>query len=186
MAKDKTLRYTRLLLRIFTIVYIFFFVLFLALVVYWHIYPDDFGNVDMSSGFKAGFAVTNIKFSPDNMPPKAIVLSDLSHAMMYWLVFRNTVFFVLGLLILRRINAVLHSIKTLETFYHENIQHFRTIGKLCFIIVGISFFNFYYDGKLTVDLTLPFTPLLFGAASYMMAEVFKEGLALAEDNKSII
>ncbi len=187
MVQGKILSYSKGLFWVFMVLYVGSFILLLGLMAYWHINPTDFGNVDITSGFEAGFGVSRITFSPENIPPRAIVLSEISYAMAWWLILRNTLFFVLGLLILLRIRSILQSFQSLQLFYETNIQHLRQIGQLFLIIAGLSFINFYAaEGDVQIDLTLPLASLLAAAGGFLMSEVFREGYALAEDQKSIV
>lgn len=187
MVQRKILSYSKWLFRVFMVLYVGSYLVLIGLMVYWHINPADFGNVDITSGFKAGFGSSRIAFSPENMPPRAIVLSEISYAMAWWLILRNSVFFLLGLLILLRVRAILQSFQSLRMFYESNIRHFRRIGQLFFIIALVSFFNFYAgNGDVQFDLTLPLASILAAAGGFLLSEVFREGYALAEDQKSIV
>lgn len=187
MTTSTLIRVSRTSLGIFKLAYLVFFLFFLGMVVSWFIDNSLWENIDISSGFKAGFGMTNIQFSPRNMPEDAIVLGATSHAMMGWLLLRNTIFFCLGWIVLQRISRILNSIESIDVFYVLNIESFKTIGKVCFVIAGFSAFNFYIGpDRSTLDFTLPLMPVLFGFGSLVLAEVFKQGRELTEDKNSIV
>lgn len=187
MKKNKTLHFANLFLKFFMLFYMLMFLVFIAVVIYWHFVPGDFGNVDVTSGFRSGVGVFKLEFSADNMPPKAIVLSSISYPMMYWLVLRNSIFFVVTFFILKKLRSVVTSVNEQNSFYEDNIGHFAFISKACLIIAVVGSFNFYYQfDKITFDFTLPLTWLLFAALGFVLSEIFKEGYLLTEDKNSIV
>lgn len=187
MSSSNMIYWSKTSLVIFKIIYLIGFFLFTGIVISWFIDKSLWRNVDITSGFKAGIGVTNLQYSPDYMPPKAIVLGEISVAMMLWLLVRNTIFFFLGWMIIVEITRILNSIKSLDVFYFSNIQSFKKIGKVCFLIAGFAFFNFHVaEQGVNFDFTVPFMPVLFGLASYVLAGVFEQGQQLTEDKNSIV
>ena len=67
MVQGKILSYSKGLFWVFMVLYVGSFILLLGLMAYWHINPTDFENVDITSGFEAGFGVSRITFSPENI-----------------------------------------------------------------------------------------------------------------------
>jgi len=187
MKRNPVLQLALLVIRVYIILYISFYILFLGLFIYWHINPGAFDKVDISSGYKAGISIRDIRLVSSERSPDMIVLSEVSHPMFYWLFLRMTFFFLLGFLILQRLKRVIRSIHSLNTFYEGNIRHFKSIGFLFLIMAALGFFNYYSDGTVSrLQLTIPFTPLLLGMAGFVMAEVFAEGKSLTEDKNLIV
>jgi len=166
----------------------FLILLLTGIIFYWHFNPDAFSGVAMIAPFDAGFGMGNIELIDSaETTGDAVVLSDLSAAMMYWVYIRSVFFLGITLFMAWKIIAVLQSIEKLETFYTDNIQHFKVLAKLGFIAFAVSCANFgYVNGELKLSLTLALGPLLFSVACLILSEVFREGKALLEENNMIV
>ena len=94
---------------------------------------------------------------------------------------------VLVIIMLDQALLVINSIKSLETFQKQNVAAFRRIGQM-FIglflvgILGVQFIDTGYH----VSFHFNFVPLLGTLAAYILAEIFKEGNRLMEENKLTI
>ncbi|MEZ4772648.1 MAG: DUF2975 domain-containing protein [Bacteroidia bacterium] len=169
------------------LLFILFFAGFAGILLHWHINPEAYCNVEISSGFKAGFGIQDIRINKENLSADSLSLSQLSHVMVYWLLLRSSLFFILSLAIILRIKKILHSIRTIHTFYDENIRHFKVMGKWALAAFGLSCFNFYYqNGDFDLNFTIAFAPLLFSVACFVMKEIFTEGKNLLEDKNLIV
>jgi hypothetical protein len=167
----------------------FLYVLFLIALIYWHIDPAAFRLVDLSDAFKAGYGVNGIQFykQAEQLPSDAVLMSDLSRPMMYWLFLRVTIFVALTILITRTALKVVHSIKSLRTFYNDNPRHLKNIALYAFIAFVFSIFNFiFYNGTSELNLKTAFGPLVLAVAALVLAEVFNEGKKLLEEQNLII
>ena len=86
---------------------------------------------------------------------------------------------------------IIQSVKRLGSFHLNNIISFRRIGKysiLYFILTlfyfGLTFNNSLYFGQGGFSQTsISFTPLLFALISFILAEIFKEGNKLQQENE---
>ena len=168
---------------------ILFFLLFLVVIIWWHIEPEAFHRVDVSQAFLPGFGVGGIQvyLSNQQIPTESLLLSKLSPAMLYWTAFRALFFFIISLLILRKVAMVLQSLKSLDIFYQSNIIHFKHISVYAFLAFLFSSINGYWDGNTwDLDLKIVFAPLLFSIGSAVLAEVFREGYKLSQEQKLII
>ena len=77
----------------------------------------------------------------------------------------------------------MQSVKNLKTFQKNNVYSFRKIDKYIFMIFLLSSYvkvRFQQGGVSATHINL--TPLLFVLATFIMAEIFKEGNALEEEN----
>ncbi|MEO1053128.1 MAG: DUF2975 domain-containing protein [Bacteroidota bacterium] len=168
---------------------IFAVVLSLTVTVHWHFSKGYYDHIEVSQTFKAGFGMGDVQvLLPHHVRHEGmIMLSDLNNYLFYWLLVRAMVFVALVFLIVRSILQVLHSMKSVRTFHEGNIKHFRRISLFSFIATLFSVFNFgLIRGELMIYLDLPFGPLLFALGAYVMAEVFKEGKLLLEDQQLMI
>ncbi len=120
------------------------------------------------------------------------VLSFFADEMIIWLVVRQSVLFALNILILWKAMALLKSIRYSKTFYEENITAFMQMAKYGLIIALISAINFRYDDQFHSGdsfswvFDIPFSALLFTLACKVLAEIFKQGKLLSEENQSFV
>lgn len=189
MERNKILYFARFLTRFILILCFLFFTILVITIIYWHADPKAFSNVDVTHSFKAGFGVNNIRilFPAVQASSGTILLSDLNHAMIYWLFIRASLFLLLATFIIKRILLILKSIHNLTTFYSRNIRHFQEIASYAFLAFLLSCFNFsYLEGQFNLSIDLPFAPLSFAVSALVLAEIFKEGKQLLEDQNMII
>lgn len=131
----------------------------------------------------AGFGIGTFKTGST----EGIILSELSSAMIFWLYFRGVFIAGIGLLIARKVLAILSSIKQLKTLYSGNVEHFRDLARIGFIAFLFSCINVgYIEGVLSLNFTFAIGPLTFSVACLVLSEVFREGKHLFEENQMII
>jgi len=160
------------------------FAAILGFVIYWHINPEYFDNWYLLNPFKPGSASFNFQRSNTAV---GMTFNDLGSTNVYWMMIRTTLFSAIVLFAQRLILKVLYSVGSTATFYVENIRYFKRLAMTGIVFSLVSFFNFgIIDGQWQFFLSIPFVPLLFATACYVMAEIFKEGNRLQEDSNSII
>ena len=160
---------------------------FVLLILYSLLNPDAFQTVLLTDAFRAEFGIGHLKICSDCSGAGQWYLSELSAGMKIWLLIRGAVFFVLTYLILRMILRIIQSIRSISTFYEENIRTFKTLSRYGLLIALISMFNFFIQGDIAdVNFSIPFTPLAFALGCWVLADVFEEGRILTEDRNSII
>ena len=160
------------------------YAILLGIVIYWHFEPSAFDEWHLQQPFQAGAANWSFAKSPQ---AQGATLNDLGAGMVYWLVGRTTLFFVLLALCLRKALSILVSIKQKAVFYDRNTQAFKQLAFLGLGFAVVSFFNFgTVAGVTTYYFRIPFGALLFSAACWVLSEVFAEGKRLYEDSNSIV
>ena len=83
--------------------------------------------------------------------------------------------------------TVLHSLSSLDTFRHSNVESFRKIGHLFLGLSILDVFDFTYsaeEASLTFGISAGY--LIGTLISYVLAEIFKEGNRLMEENNLTI
>ncbi|MUP45973.1 DUF2975 domain-containing protein [Gramella sp. BOM4] len=94
---------------------------------------------------------------------------------------------ILLILALESLIKCFGSIKTYRAFQETNTYQFKRIGKLlvyCFIIVSLDLS--YEEENFRIGFSPELTYLLLGLLSLVIAEVFKEGNRLREENELTI
>lgn len=120
------------------------------------------------------------------------VLSFFADEMIIWLIVRHSVLFALNIMILWNAMALLKSIRYSKTFYEENIKAFMHMAKYGLLIALISMVNFRYDDQYAGGssfewvMDIPFSVLLFTLACKVLAEIFKQGKLLSDENQSFV
>ncbi len=78
---------------------------------------------------------------------------------------------------------IIQSVKTFNTFKQNNVLSFKRIGKYLLIYFAITSYSviYYNEGGIS-SLNFSFTTLLLMLTSFIMAEIFKEGNTLMEEN----
>lgn len=154
------------------------------MLVYWLIDPTHFDQWVIVNPFIAGSAGFQVQRTPVD---QGIALSGLSAGMMYWLAIRTTFFFLLVFLALRKVLKVLNSVNATKVFHPDNVKNFKQLAMIGLIYAILCTVNFgVIDGISTVNLAIPFEPLLFAAGCWVLSEIFAEGQRLKEDSNSII
>jgi len=163
-------------------------VAFVGFVIHWHISPKSYEAVEVSQVFKPGFGVNGFHWVlGKKASAQGLWLSDLSPLMIYWLLLRGLIFIVLSFLITQAFQRILVSIHSIETFHQNNVKQFKIIAQYGLIAFFFSFFNFsYIQGEFDINFHLATAPLLLTISSYVLAEVFREGNKLSEDQKLMI
>lgn len=119
------------------------------------------------------------------------VLEKLTTTTIYLIYFKFTCIFILLFLSIKEFQNIIQSVKRLDTFRLNNILSFRQIGKysiLYFILTLLYFIlnfnNTLYFGQGGFSQTsISFTPLFFALISFILAEIFKEGNKLQQENE---
>ncbi len=181
---NHVIRIAILVTRIAIILLFSLYAVLLGTVVYWQIEPSAFDQWTIAQPFHAGAANFNIQ---KGALVSGMTFNEIGVPMLYWLLIRTSVFFVLTWLILKRILKVLISVNDQRTFFTENINHFQRLAMLGILFALVSLFNFgTLDGQTIFHFAIPFEPLLFSLACWVLGEIFREGGKFREDSTSII
>jgi hypothetical protein len=130
----------------------------------------------------------------ENPYNEVYVLEKLTTTTIYLIYFKFACIFALLFLSIKEFQNIIQSVKRLDTFRLNNILSFRKIGKylilyfmLTLLYFTLSFKNTLYFGQGGFSQTsISFTPLLFALISFILAEIFKEGNKLQQENELTI
>jgi hypothetical protein len=87
-------------------------------------------------------------------------------------------------LVFSRALRVLQSLKSWETFNEKNVEHFRRVGLYFLLIAPLMTFSYSnFSGTSSVSFNFPFSWLCAALSAFVLAEIFKEGQHLAEEQK---
>jgi len=86
-------------------------------------------------------------------------------------------------LCIKEYQNIIQSVKSFSTFKQKNILSFKRIGKYLLIyFIVTSYTEIHYNEGGTSTLDFNFTALLLMLTSFIMAEIFKEGSKLQQEN----
>lgn len=92
-----------------------------------------------------------------------------------------------SILIINEILKVIRSIRSLETFKEKNILAFRRMGNIFLAFFFIQMFSLTPNGdQYSFSVSLPLFYLFAVMGCYILAEIFKEGNKLMEENQLTI
>lgn len=114
---------------------------------------------------------------------KAFTLDKITTASLYFNFLRYTLILGIIFMVFKEFQKIMESAQNIEAFRKENVASFRRIGK--YIFGYFLLINIYYIGFEAGSLTgfnASFTPLLLVLLAYIMAELFKEGYLLKQEN----
>jgi len=114
-------------------------------------------------------------------------LSDWRIASLYFSYLKFIAILILNYLIITQFGRVLKSVRKLKTFHQTNVEAFRKIGYYCLLITGLSTFNYWaFNDYTKSSFSISINILLLSLIAFILAEIFKEGNNLMEENKLTI
>ncbi|PCI34757.1 MAG: hypothetical protein COB60_05320 [Flavobacteriaceae bacterium] len=112
-------------------------------------------------------------YTMEKLTNTSLIFNFLQESILLFLVF----------LCINELRKVIRSVKTITTFQQQNVLSFRSIGKYMiyyFLLNSITYYGFEQGNK--TGFYLEFTSLIITLFAYILAEIFKEGNRLAEEN----
>ncbi|MBC3845539.1 DUF2975 domain-containing protein [Winogradskyella echinorum] len=114
---------------------------------------------------------------------KPYTFTKLNTVSLYINYFKILVVAVLLFLIIRAFETIILSVKTLNTFSRSNAKLFRQIGLyVVFVTILTSYTVLRFENGDQTLTHLSLTPVIYTLLSFIMAEIFKEGENLREEN----
>jgi len=192
MTKNKLLNVgiiTCKLLRLFQIVV---FVILVSIFVHFQISPSTYKDVDINTKINNSSSISfnkssSYKIHIDGKAPEdsdIFRFINLKTRSLYFNFVKLSIILILSFLCVKEFQKVIESVKEIKTFQERNVSSFRRIGKyllISFILVSYSSFTFQQGG--TSSFYISFELLIIALLAYIMAEIFKEGNKLSEENK---
>jgi hypothetical protein len=185
-----TLLYVALLVsKAARIVIIVALALFVIVLIHWHLDSGSYKGVRVSvDNGSVIFTEGKTDISrPSNTTGSWIYLNDLNSFSRYFVLLQIFVTLVLSYFIVREVIRILVSVQQLQPFNTGNIKSFRRIGYLCLSIATLNCLRFVITDKTsTMSFSVDFTLLIVTLITFILAEIFKEGQKLYEQEKLTI
>lgn len=189
MTRNKLLNLAIVICKVVRVFYVALFMLFTGLFIHFQVSPNSYKDAKFNfetSSFTMSKA-NNWKTNNENgSVPKdkdVYTFEKISKGSLYFIYFQFSALLFFIFLSTKEFQKIMESVKNLKTFQNNNVTSFRKIGKYIFIIFILSSFNFIQfeqGGKSQIHLSL--TPLLFMLTAFILAEIFKEGNSLKQEN----
>lgn len=191
MKKNSLLNIAIIICKFFRLIYIVTFFVLTGFFVHYQISPSSYKNVDFES------KISEYKFSinttttdkilvngiyPDNS--EVFTLDKLKFSSLYFNYIKLSIVLFFSFLCIKEFQNVIESVKEIKTFQKRNVSSFTRIGNyllIIFILMCYSSITFEQGG--ISSLNISFTLLIPSLIAYIMAEIFKEGSKLSEENK---
>ncbi|ALI98824.1 DUF2975 domain-containing protein [Rufibacter tibetensis] len=195
----------------FTRLMLLVLVLYIGVFVHWHIRPEAYKTVvvspdhnsvrffksdgeelpstdDVANKKRTGFNIDiPSSIGKEIYLDQEISLGSISRFSLYVLSLQFVVGLGLLLLIVRELMNVIRAVQSVQTFHSKSVEAFRKIGFLC---LGLALINGFWfldaEGISRMGFSLKMTPLLFMLGAFIMAEIFKEGNKLYEQDQLTI
>ncbi|MBU3820801.1 DUF2975 domain-containing protein [Flavobacteriaceae bacterium XHP0103] len=191
MTKNRLLNIAVNICRIIKGLYIILFIVLTTVFIHFQIdkefYVNNVENNKTSFNYKVnGFRVnksTKWKMENAGEDEEVYSLKNIQITSLYIIYFQCVGVLVFLFLSINEFQKVMLSVKNFQTFRKENVASFRRIGKYLFVfflLTGYISVRFQKGGFSWLDIS--FTPLVFVLLAFIMAEIFKEGLLLKEEN----
>jgi len=189
MKKNPLLNVATFTCKIFCLAQLGMFLFITIVLIHWHIDRDFYSEKVLTSGFlnksTIGYSVTT-RWTTDTLKAP-LTLSNVKPASLYFCYIQISMTLFLTFLTFKECLKVIRSVRLIQTFKKANIKSFRSIGKYFLLIFILTSFSVvYFKQGMFYGLSLSFTPLILMFVAYILAEIFKEGNDLSEENQLTI
>lgn len=201
MKKNRLLSLVITLCKILKGFYIMLLIVVTFLFIHFQIKPETYNRILLNSsviesqvnlGTKGNsffYSVDKFSKAKGKIPDDKDVfkVSKLRKSTLYIQYLRSIAFIVLIFLSIKEFQNIIESLKSIESFRKSNVVSFKRIAKYLFIVFALNFYVFigFEEGSFTA-INISYTILILAVLSLIMAEVFKEGNQLMEENRLTI
>jgi hypothetical protein len=192
MKKNLLLTLTDVWCRISAVLVVLSFLYLTSLLIIYHIVPDYFGtkylNLAGMFGGQVGYSVQEVfHLSEEAAPLHPFALKSIKPFSLYVIYLQFSAILYCCFMVFKEGIKIIHSVKKVESFKEVNVASLKGIGKYFFFIFLLSGFAFVVaENGQFMGVFFNFTAFSLMAASYIMAEIFKQGHVLQEEVQSTI
>ena len=190
MKKNKLLNIAVVVCKTIQVFYVILFIALTTLFIHVQFSPDSYKEVNYKYKNSDFLKITKSSRWKMRLPGKpqledkdVYTLSKIKTSSLFinYLKFSAVLFFMF--LSITEFQKIMQSVKNLNTFQKNNVRSFRKIGKYLFIIFLLSsYFKLRFQQGVMTNFSLNFTPLIFMLIAFILAEIFKEGNLLQQEN----
>ena len=162
-------------------------ILLTVLLVYTQIDSEVFANREIKisqSSSSFGYSRSDSStFNDANKDSSPFTIGKLKTVSTFVFYFKGLLVLALYYMSINAFEKIMLSVKTLKTFNVNNAKLFRRIGQY---IIAISILTSYsvmrFESGIQSKLAIEFTPLIVALLAFILAEIFKEGNDLKQEN----
>ncbi len=189
MKKNPLLYVATFTCKIFCFVQLAMLLFITVVLIHWHIDREFYSDTVLTSGFlnrsTIGYSVTT-RWTTDTLKAP-LTLSNVRPPSLYFSYIQLSMIFLFTFLTFKEFLKIIRSVRLIQTFKKANIKSFRSIGKYFLLIFILTSFSVvYFKQGMFYGFSLSFTPLILMFVAYILAEIFKEGNDLSEENQLTI
>lgn len=186
MTKNKLLNIAIIACKSLRILWVFIFTISTLFFIHFQINKDFYKDMEVKFNEPSGFSIGKTETLLTQKPKEGketLSLKQITTTSLYINYSKFTAILLFYFLSLKEFQKIIESVKHLKTFQQDNVNSFRRIGKYAFIIFIVSSFTFmtYLDAT-SSGFQISFTPLILMLLAFIMAEIFKEGNNLKQEN----
>jgi hypothetical protein len=162
-----------------------------CLLILYHVAPDYFGTkyLNLTGLFgQVGYSVQSVfHLSEETAALHPFALKNIK-PFAFWVIYLQfSAILCCCFMVFREGIKIINSVKEVQSFKQGNVVSLKKMGKYFFFIFLLSGFTFVVaDHAHFIGISFNFTAFSLMAASYIMAEIFKQGNVLQEEVQSTI
>ncbi|MGV3704096.1 MAG: DUF2975 domain-containing protein [Arcticibacter sp.] len=189
MKKNPLLNVAMFTCKVFCFMQLAMLLLITVVLVHWHVNREFYSEMVLTSGFLSkstiGYSVTT-RWTTETLKAP-LTLSNVKPASLYFSYIQIAMILLFTFLAFKEFLKVIRSVRLIQTFKKANIKSFRSIGKYFLLIFILTSFSVvYFEQGMFYGVSLSVTPLILMFVAYILAEIFKEGNDLSEENQLTI
>ncbi len=116
--------------------------------------------------------------------PKTHAINSITTFSLYYTFFQLMAILTLFYLSIFEFQKVVESVKNLKTFQERNVKSFRRIGNYFLAVYLLSIYSYVaFADDFTTEIELEFVSIFIILIVFVLAEIFKEGNKLQEENQ---
>ena len=143
--------------------------------------PNWVSKTETKISYSSKFTYGDEKKMEDS---EVFVIDKLTKVSLYFCFIQYILFLYLSFLCVKEFQRVIESVKELKTFQDTNVLSFRKIGKYLLTMLLLTSYSYYgFERGVISEVSFSSTLLILSLLAYIMAEIFKEGNNLEEENK---
>src|SRR5690606_34577727 len=162
------------------------------MLIMYHIDPSYFGNKHLNlAGLFGGQVFYTIQEvfhdSGESAPVHPFAIKNIKPISLYLIYLQLSAILCCSFMVFKEGIKIINSVKKVESFKEGNVASLKKMGRYFFFIFLLSGFALVVaDNAQFKGLFFNFTAFSLMAASYIMAEIFKQGYVLQEEIQSTI
>jgi|GEM_PF-4763206 len=178
--------------KISTVLVVLSFLYLTGLLITYHLNPGYFENKHLNLaglfGGQVGYTIQEVfHTSEESAPLHPFAIKHIKPFSLYVVYLQFAAIFFCSFMIFKEGIRLINSIKSLESFKEGNVNSLKKMGKFFMFIFLLSGFALVVvENGQFMGLFFNFTAFSLMAASYIMAEIFKQGNVLQEEVQNTI